>query len=152
MVFCCRVGIFKYIVWSTHFVSLLWSGISSIQLEVLLVLVCIKQLWGILSLWPEQWCLQGYGIIVGCTASVSRWISCTDLWIIFAWPWSLRLLQNCPFLSLSLWSMMCMMGSWSVCLVRHVLGDCLFQYNLLGRLLTPCCLHLICLSHKHGWL
>ena len=31
--------------------------------------MCLKQLWGILSLWPERWCLQGSGIIVGFTAS-----------------------------------------------------------------------------------
>ena len=38
------------------------------------VLMCLKNLWSILSLWPKRWCLQGSGIIVGCTASASLWI------------------------------------------------------------------------------
>ena len=48
---------------------------------------------------------------------------------------------------------MCIIGGWSFLLVRHILSDRLFWYDLLGRVLVPHCLHLIWSSYqKHGWL
>ena len=94
-------------------------------------------LWGILNFWPEQWCLQVSGIIVGCTALAYLWIYCIDPSLLFVWLWSLRPLQNCPLLPWSYWLMMCMRFSWSVHLVWYVPGEYLFRNDLLGCILAP---------------
>ena len=57
-----------------------------------------KKLWGLLNIRPERWCLQGYGILLGCTVSTSRWISCTDPLFLFVQTWSLKPRQNPPLL------------------------------------------------------
>ena len=134
----------KHICWSPQFGSLKWPSLSSIQLIALWILICLKNLWGLLSLWPEQVCLQGYGIIVICTASSSCWTSCTDPWIIFAWKWYLILRKNYQLLPWSFWLIMCMLGGWSVCLAHNVLDVRLFLYEILDLVLCPCFLHLIC--------
>ena len=113
----------------------------------------LKQLWGILSLWPERWCIQGSGILVGCTDEASQSTSCTDTWLLFDCQWSLRLLQNIQLLPWSFWLMMCILVCWSACLVCHILGDHLFRYNLIVCVLGPRLLHLIRLYyHNHKWL
>ena len=43
-------------------------------------------------------------------------------------------------------------GGWSVHLFHHVLGERLFWYNLLGRVLVTHCFNLIRSSQRHGWL
>ena len=157
---CLAVGLnfLKRIALSPCFGSLPWSGLSCIQLKVLWVLICFRRLRGLLNILPELWCLQGSGILVGCTDSASILISCTDHWLLFVRPWSLRPRQNRPLLPWSSWLVMCMHGSWSVrlvCLIRHVsnvLGGHLFRYNLLGCILSPCCFHLAWSYQKNGWL
>ena len=144
---------FFNIVWSPQFLSLPQLVVSCLQLISLWVLICLRQLWGILSLWPEQWCIQGSVTLVGCIASDFPWTSCTDPWLLFYRQWSLRLLQNFQLLPWTFWSMMCILDGWSVHLSRHVLGEQLFIYDLLVYVIGPFWLHLICsLCHKHGWL
>ena len=121
------VLIFLHILWYPQFGSSTRLSIFPIQLTALWVLMRLKPLWGILSLLPEQWYLQCPGIIVRCTASDSHWTSCADTWIIFDIHWSLRPLQNRQLLPWSFWSMMCMLGFWTVRLVCHVLGDHIIQ-------------------------
>ena len=60
--------------------------------------------------------------------------------------------QNTPLLPLSSWLMMCILGHWSVRLFPYVLGYFLLWYDLIGRVPVPCCLNLIRLSQRHGWL
>ena len=60
--------------------------------------------------------------------------------------------QNPSLLPWSSWLTMCVMGGWSVRLVRHFLGDRLFWYDLLGHVLVPRFLNFICSSQRHGWL
>ena len=115
--------------------------------------------------------LDVFKIVVGCFKSLTRtilssgfcnyfrmyasdscWTSCTGTWLIFARSRYLRPYQNSPLIPWSLWYMMGMLGSWINRLDRHVLGDRLFWYGLLDRVLAPCFLHLIRLSQKHRWL
>ena len=102
---------------------------------------------------PEQWCLQVNEILGVCTVSYSCCIYCIRLWLIYAWPWSLRLLQNYPFISWSFELITCIMFSWSSHLIIHILGENYFFLKSLSLVLGLCCLKLICSWFRYlGWL
>ena len=100
---------------------------------------------------PEQWCLQGYGIIGVHTVSASLWISCIGPCIISDRLWSLRPLQNHLILPWGFEVMTCIFGGWSARIVLHILGGHFFLHNWLCLIISLPWLFLICLYSCGLW-
>ena len=92
----------------------------------------------------ERWCLMGYETLVVCIISYSRWIYLTDVFLLFVPLWFLRQRQNSLLCPWSFLSITCVEFGWSVCFIRHVLGNRPFLHRLLGLIIGLSWCYFIC--------
>ena len=117
--------------------SLLFSVDSAICLDVSRTVIRY------FKLCSEKWCFQSSITIKVRTVSAAFWIICIGPCLLSARPWTLRPLRNNLLPPWSYQSMTCMLVSWSVCGVGHVLGDRPLILDLLSLFLGLLLLNLI---------